>query len=126
VLVAAGAGIAALIAVVWAWDPSAGPSPLPACPFRAATGWPCPGCGGTTAVHHLLWLDPAAAWAAHSAATVLLPVAAVATAVLMLGLRRGWWTRRAASRTAWAGFALALAVMLAWWLVRPDGPAHRM
>lgn len=35
------------------WDP-AGRSVVPACAFHRLTGWYCPGCGGSRAVHDLL------------------------------------------------------------------------
>src|SRR6185312_13216907 len=34
---------------------------FPACPFRALTGWDCPGCGGIRMTHDLLHGDLAAA-----------------------------------------------------------------
>ena len=32
----------------------AGSGLLPRCPWHAVTGWPCPGCGSTRAIVHLL------------------------------------------------------------------------
>ncbi|PRX98527.1 DUF2752 domain-containing protein [Allonocardiopsis opalescens] len=49
VLGALGAAATAVVALV---DPNE-PGHYPACPFLAATGWSCPGCGSLRAVHAL-------------------------------------------------------------------------
>ena len=49
-------GLLAATAYVAAVDP-AERGVFPPCPFRALTGWWCPGCGMTRATHHLLHGD---------------------------------------------------------------------
>lgn len=47
------------------------------CPFRAVTGWMCPGCGVTRLCLALLRWDWAAAWDANPVLLLMLPVLAV-------------------------------------------------
>jgi len=58
------------------------------CPFRALTGWDCPGCGGLRAVNDLTNLDVAGAASSHLLLVLAVPLLAV-----------GWllWVRAAAS-----------------------------
>jgi hypothetical protein len=51
-LIIAALGLAAVPLLALA-DPSANPF-FPPCPFHAVTGWLCPGCGSTRAMHALL------------------------------------------------------------------------
>lgn len=43
---------------------------LPGCPFKAITGWPCPGCGSTRSALALAHLDLGAALAVSPLATL--------------------------------------------------------
>ncbi len=75
-------------AYVTAVDPSTGGAFLP-CPFRALTGWWCPGCGLTRATHHLFRGDVAQALRFN-----------LFVVVVLAGLALTWlaWTLRVAGR----------------------------
>ncbi|MER7674701.1 DUF2752 domain-containing protein [Kitasatospora sp. NPDC096128] len=68
---------------VAAVDPNA-PGHYPDCPFLAATGWWCPGCGGLRCVHALAHGDFTGALHDNAVAVLLLAVLAV------LWLRWAW------------------------------------
>ena len=76
---ATGAAIGAAAVYVGLVTPGEGRT-IP-CPFHAATGWWCPGCGMTRAVHNLLRGDVAAALAYN----VFVPLVVVGALV-------GWWS----------------------------------
>jgi hypothetical protein len=109
--VAAAAVIAALGMVV-AWHGVAGGPVL--CPFRAATGLPCPTCGLTRAAHAILHGDIGAAFAINPMAAVLVLATPPAVALLALTNRKGGpairmdasRTERLALRAALVGLVL--------------------
>jgi hypothetical protein len=91
---------------------------LPPCLWHATTGWPCPGCGTTRAVLHLLHANPSGAFASNplAACTAVAFVAGgfVAPVWLACGGRRPYVAARA--RPAWIA-ALFAAVVANWsWL----------
>jgi uncharacterized protein DUF2752 len=51
---------------------------FPGCPFRALTGYTCPGCGTTRALHQLLHGNFLAAFELNALLVVVLPVLAIA------------------------------------------------
>lgn len=123
-LLAAG-GVLAATGYVALVDPNS-PGHYPLCPFKAMTGWDCPGCGGLRAVHDLAHGNLAAALDQNAlAVVVLLPVAVV----MWLGwLRRAWTgprqgrpeptpSRVRALWTRWAPYA-GLALVIAFTVFR--------
>ena len=102
----AAAGMAAL----YAFDPAT-TAFFPPCPLRAITGFLCPGCGTTRALHALLHGDVAAAFRFN-------PMLFAMTAVLapaLVSVVRGRTPRYLAQ--TW--FAVAAGVGVgAWWIVR--------
>jgi hypothetical protein len=68
----------ASIGLVYLYLVAPSPSTTPPCPTRWLLGLPCPGCGSLRAVHHLLHLRFARAFALNPLATLALPFVAVA------------------------------------------------
>jgi hypothetical protein len=105
-------GGAAYVAAV---DPSGG-GVFPPCPFRAATGWWCPGCGLTRATHHLLQGDIVTAVRYNALVPVVLALVAGTWLVWMLqasGRPVAW--RGRAPQAAWV---VAVVLALAFAIVR--------
>lgn len=96
-------------------------SRLPAlCPFLAATGLPCPGCGLSRSVGAAARLDLPAAFAFHAFGPVLLGATLAALVAKPAGVRlapwlAGLWARSRSGRAF--GYVLAAAWM-AWAIVR--------
>jgi hypothetical protein len=64
--------VIAVMAVLFALDPARA-GIFPPCPFHELTGWWCPGCGSTRALHQLLHGHLAAAFWLNPLAVLLLP-----------------------------------------------------
>ena len=64
--------------------PPFGNSPYPDCTFHRLTGYRCPGCGGTRALHSLLHGEIGAAWSYNQLITILIAGCVIfATMVIM-------------------------------------------
>jgi hypothetical protein len=110
----AACGLVAATACVAAVDPAERMVPPP-CPFLAATGWWCPGCGMTRATHQLVHGDVAGALQYNA----LLPFVLALITLLWVG----WYARSVGVKAplrrrvpAWApaagiGVAVAFAVL---------------
>jgi hypothetical protein len=100
-------------------DPDGGPV---LCPFRAATGLACPGCGSTRMLHRLATGDPAGAFLLNPLAFVMLPLVAwwlfVGFTARLGGPR--WRTPQFSAAATWV---LAVATV-AFWVVRNLPPFH--
>lgn len=80
--------VIATLGVAAAFAPGLGDGPV-ICPFRAATGLPCPGCGLIRSAHSLLRGDVGRAFAVNPLAAVLLLSAPPFLAALVVTNRRG-------------------------------------
>lgn len=110
------AGVVAMgtTAFVYAVNPEV-PGHYPTCPFRALTGYYCPGCGSARALHALLHGDPALALKRNPlfvAAVAGLFVYAVAWTV-----QRGRGQRLAWTPPNWLLYSV-LVLVLAFWVLR--------
>jgi len=76
---------AAALAVVYHWNPESAGF-FPACPIRALTGYYCPGCGSTRALHQLLHGNIAAAFSYNPLFVLAMPLVAywIITEVILL------------------------------------------
>lgn len=100
-------------------DPTGGPV---LCPFRAATGLACPGCGSTRMLHHLCTGDVGRAFLLNPLAFVMLPLVVwwlFAGVTARLGGPR-WRTPRFSARAVW----ILAGVTLVFWVVRNLPPFH--
>ena len=96
-------------------DPSEATS-FPTCPFYAATGLYCPGCGTLRCLHALLHLDLRSALDYNALTVLFVPI--LITAWLSLGLTavRGREPPRMWSTPRWTGWAVGIAFGMFWLL----------
>jgi hypothetical protein len=81
------------------------------CPFRLATGLPCPGCGLARSWSALAQGDPAEAFARHPFGPLLLVLSVAA----LVAVARSFWRRaRPVDLASLAGSRPALALAAAW------------
>lgn len=83
----------------------------PRCPFKLLTGYDCPGCGSTRALHHLLHGRIEEAFRLNPMIFVMLAVALFAVPSMARGQRPRFLER------PWFGWA-ALVVLVAFGIVR--------
>ena len=95
--------VAVGLALLWRFDPAKA-HVFPPCLFRAMTGFLCPGCGATRAVHHLLHGDVGGALRLNALLFAVPPFVIASRSQRFITSRAVGWT--------------ALAVVLAWWIVR--------
>lgn len=80
------------------------------CPFRAATGWQCPGCGSQRALHELLHLNLREAFRHNALFVVALPTALILFLFKQKIKKDHAFGQKILSHLLWwlAGFALLL------------------
>jgi len=92
---------------------------LPPCGFLVATGYPCPGCGLTTAFANMADGHIVDAARANAFGVLLFLVSAVTVIVSLLALVRGWAVVPVLERLAIERWALVLSlVSLTVWVTR--------
>jgi hypothetical protein len=92
---------------------------LPPCGFLVVTGYPCPGCGLTTAFANMADGHVVAAARANSFGVLLFLVSAATVFVSLLALVRGWAVVPVLERLAIERWALVLSlVSLTVWVTR--------
>lgn len=115
-LAAAGVAVAGGMGV-WMlrrFDPNVAGSPFPGCLFHAVTGYYCPGCGMTRAMHALVHGDMAGALAMNP-----LMVSLLLLSPLLLAWRSGWQPARLRPVVAVLSQpTLWLVVLPAYWIAR--------
>ena len=88
------------------------------CPFKALTGWDCPGCGGLRAVNDLTHLDVGAAASSNLLFVVAIPLVVAAWLAWTRRAWRGGGRLARAPRHPLLWGHLALVVLAAFTLVR--------
>lgn len=97
--------VALVVAMMGIWllrtfDPGAAGSFFPSCLFHDLTGWYCPGCGITRALHALVHFDPLRAVAMNAMLVLSLPLLGV---MALQGFTRRALLPEAVSRVAFNG-----------------------
>lgn len=114
VLLAAFALLAALIAILYVFDPAAS-SFYPPCIFKAMTGLLCAGCGATRAAHQLLHGNIAEALRLNAMFVLTAPFIAAGSAVEAQRMMHG--SRSLVVQRPWIAWAF-VAVLIAWAIAR--------
>jgi hypothetical protein len=100
---------------------------FPVCPFYAATGLYCPGCGTLRCLHALLHSDLRSAIDYNALTVLLLPTLVVAWLSVGLAGVRGRHPPRVWKAPPWTGRVVVVAVGL-FWILRnlPPAPFSRL
>lgn len=117
VVASAAAALAVVAMGIWllrTFDPSATGSLFPSCVFHDLTGWYCPGCGITRALHALVHFDLRRALAMNAFLVLSLPLLA---AMALQGLTRRAWLPKGVTRVVFDG-RWWIAAMVVFGLVR--------
>ena len=114
-------GLSAMFATSLLWRPS--DNGIILCPFRALTGYPCPGCGMTRAFSAIAHGEPLSAVIYNPLSPVLFVAALLVWASAAATILNLHSVRAALARLRPSTLAchLFLGVMLIWWVVRLAG-----
>ncbi len=92
---------------------------LPPCGFLVFSGYPCPGCGLTTAFAHMVRLEVLGAWAANPFGIALFLCTVAFIPLAAMGFVRGWPVVATLDRIHAEKFAIGLSLLsLTAWVAR--------
>lgn len=92
---------------------------LPPCGFLVFTGYPCPGCGLTTAFAHMVRLQIGGAWHSNPFGIVLFLCTAATIPVAAAGFARGWGVVATLDKLHAEKIAIVLSLLsLGVWIIR--------
>lgn len=92
---------------------------LPPCGFLVFSGYPCPGCGLTTAFAHMVRLQIVGAWHANPFGIALFTCTAAFIPLAAIGFVRGWPVVATLDRIHAEKFAIGLSLLsMTAWVVR--------
>ena len=92
---------------------------LPPCGFLVFTGYPCPGCGLTTAFAHMIRLQIGGAWHANPFGIVLFACTVAMIPLATAGFVRGWGVVATLDKLHAEKIAIALSLLsLSVWIIR--------
>jgi len=92
---------------------------LPPCGFLVFSGYPCPGCGLTTAFAHMVRLEVGGAWQANPFGIALFLCTFAFIPLAAVGFVRGWPVVATLDRIHAEKFAIALSLLsLTAWVAR--------
>ena len=98
---------------------------LPPCGFLVFTGYPCPGCGLTTAFAHMVRLQVGGAWTANPFGIVLFTVTFLTIPLAAIGFVRGWGVVATLDRLHAEKIAIGLSLLsLVVWIIRVGVQAY--
>lgn len=97
------------LAVLYHWDPAT--SAISLCPLRAFTGYYCPGCGMTRALHQLLHGNAAAALAYNPLVVLTLPIAMywLISEIMLIGWNKKLPRPQPTPRLLWSVLMVVIA-----------------
>ena len=89
---------------------------FPVCPFRALTGFTCPGCGTTRALHHLLHGEVWSAFQLNPFTMIMLPIMLYVMATHTYSVIRGVPSQQKPLKQEYIW--LLFVVVVTFWIVR--------
>lgn len=102
------------IVIYFSYDPSAN-NLFPKCPFKALTGYECPGCGSQRAIHSLLHGDLATAFRMNAMLVISIPFLLLVAFAELFKKRFPLLNKTVISTTTGI---VVLILIIGWWILR--------